>query len=423
MKKENIQIVQVPINALTPADYNARQMNDKQREDLTTSIKEFGLIDPLIVNSNKDRFNIVMGGHMRLDIAKSLGYKTVPVVYLNLTEVQEKELNLRLNRNIGSWSWDKLKDFDIDLLLNTGFDNDDLSNIWDDTLSTDDDGFDVVKALADIKIPKTKFGDHYQLGQHTLLCGDSTDINSVKKLVGDKIVAMANSDSPYNIGLSYSKGVGTTGKYGGEEKDNKTEDEFYKFLKSTIENTLAVTTKDCHYFNWADENLIYVVQGIYKELGLSNKRVCLWLKNNMSPTPQNAFNKAYEPCIYATRGKPYLSPTVKNLNEVMNKEVGTGNRILDDITDLFNIWLVKRLPSNEYEHPTSKPPTLYEKALRRCTKPGDYVLDLFGGSGSHMVASEQMNRKCLLMEKDPIFCDVIVNRFEQLTGTKAKLIK
>jgi len=149
----------------------------------------------------------------------------------------------------------------------------------------------------------------------------------------------------------------------------------------------------------------------------------LWIKNNMSPTPQTAFNKAYEPCVYATRGKPYLAQTIKNLSEIMNKEVGTGNRIMDDIADLFNIWLVKRLPTSEYEHPTSKPPTLHEKALRRCTKPGDTILDLFGGGGSTLVACEQLKRKCLLIEKDPVFCDVIVNRFELLTGIKAKLIK
>lgn len=136
-------------------------------------------------------------------------------------------------------------------------------------------------------------------------------------------------------------------------------------------------------------------------------------------TPQIAFNKLYEPCVYGTRGKPYLAP-INNLNEILNKEVGTGNRAMDDVQDLINIWLAKRLPGNEYEHPTEKPPTLHEKPLRRCTKPGDRVLDSFGGSGSTLIACEQLNRIAYLSELDPIFCQLIINRYVQLTGSKAK---
>lgn len=136
-------------------------------------------------------------------------------------------------------------------------------------------------------------------------------------------------------------------------------------------------------------------------------------------TPQTAFNKVYEPCVYGTIGNPYLSPSLHNLSEVLNKEVGTGNRLSDDIMDLFNIWLVKRVNAHDYEHPTQKPPTLYEKAFRRCTKPGDIILDLFGGSGSQLIAAEQLKRRALLCEIDPVFCDVIVARYTELTGKEA----
>jgi len=139
-------------------------------------------------------------------------------------------------------------------------------------------------------------------------------------------------------------------------------------------------------------------------------------------TPQIAFNKAYEPCVYGAVGVPYLSEKVRNLNEVLNKEVGSGNRLLDDIEDYLSIWLVKRLPANEYEHPTQKPITLHEKPLRRCTKPGDVVLDLFAGSGSTMLACEQLNRKSYSVEIDARFCDVIISRYERMTHEKAKLI-
>jgi DNA modification methylase len=117
-----------------------------------------------------------------------------------------------------------------------------------------------------------------------------------------------------------------------------------------------------------------------------------------------------------------LSPSAKNLTEILNKEVSVGNRTIDDLLDIINIWLVKRLPANQYEHPTSKPPELYEKSLRRCTKPGDKILELYGGSGSLLVACENMKRKCYMAELSPVFCDVIIKRYETLTGNKAKLI-
>jgi DNA modification methylase len=113
---------------------------------------------------------------------------------------------------------------------------------------------------------------------------------------------------------------------------------------------------------------------------------------------------------------------VQNLNEIMNKEIGTGNRLIDDILDLWDIWLVKRLAGNEYEHPTMKPPTLYEKALRRCSNPGDIILDSFAGSGSLLIAAEQLKRKAYLIEIEPIFCDLIINRYESYAKQKSKKI-
>lgn len=106
----------------------------------------------------------------------------------------------------------------------------------------------------------------------------------------------------------------------------------------------------------------------------------------------------------------------------MNKEVGTGNQGLEDVQDILDIWLVKRINGSEYQHPTQKPPTLHEKALRRCSVPGDIVLDLFGGSGSTMIACEQLKRTCYLVEQEPIFVDLIIRRYEKLTGLKAKKI-
>lgn len=422
-KNTSLKVEYISVSDIKPALYNPRKHSIEALEQLKTSIKKFGVADPLIVNGAVNRKNILIGGHMRLKAVKELGYTKMPVVYLNIPdEKKEAELNLRLNRNVGEWNWELLKEFDINLLLDVGFDDKDLSNIWDSALETEDDNFDIEKEIQKIKVPETKLGDFYQLGQHRLLCGDSTDLKTVKQLIGEEKIAMIYSDPPYNINLSYNNGIGAKGKYGGKTNDNKTDKEYKEFLKQTIVNALEVSKQDCHVFYWADEKYIGLIQELYRELNLDNRRVCLWIKNNGSPTPQIAFSKAYEPCVYATRGNPYLASSVTNLNEVLNKEIGTGNRMLDDIMDSFNIWLVKRLPAMEYEHPTEKPPTLHEKALRRCTKHGDIILDLFGGSGSTLVSCEQLKRRAFLIEIEPIFCDLIIKRYEALTGLKVKLI-
>lgn len=423
-RKGTLNISYVHQSKLRSAEYNPRKWDENSTRQLAESIKRFGLIDPIIVNGAPSRKNIVIGGHFRLQVARMLGISEIPVVYVNIPNSdKEKELNLRLNRNTGEWDFELLKEFDVELLLDVGFDDSDLSHIWDENLGVEDDEFDTEQELKEIGTPKTKLGDVYQLGSHRLICGDATNPEVLKKLVLENKASMLYCDPPYNISLDYSNGIGTNGKYGGKTNDKKSEEEYKTFLKKTLGNALTSAFPDAHIFYWCDENYIGMVQEIYKELGITNKRVCLWIKNNQNVTPQTAFNKVYEPCVYGIRGNPYLSESVKNLNEVLNKEVGTGNRLIDDILDLFNIWLAKRLPAQEYEHPTEKPPTLHEKSLRRCTKAGDIVLDVFGGSGSTLIACEQLKRKAYLCEIEPIFCDLIIKRYEKLTGKEAKLCK
>lgn len=424
MEKEKLRITFVKVDSLKAPEYNPRKWDEAVAQQLEESIKKYGLVDPIIANSAPKRINIVIGGNFRLATARKLKIKEVPVVYVNIPDIEkEKELNLRLNRNTGEWDFELLKEFDLNLLLDVGFDDQDLSSIWSDSLETEDDDFDVAKEVAKIKTPNVKLGDLYQLGDHRLICGDSTQIDTVKRLVGKSKINVTLSDPVYNINYDYDSGLGKNQKYGGSANDKKTDAEYREFLKATMENSLAVSEKDCHVFYWCDQKYIGLIQDLYAELGLDSKRVCLWIKNNQNVTPQVAFNKAYEPCVYATRGKPYISDRVTNLNEILNKETGTGNRLPEDILDLFDIWLVKRLPTTEYLHPTQKPVTLNEKPLRRCTKPGDAVLDLFGGSGSTLIACEQMKRRCFMAELDPVFCEVIIKRYESLSGKSAKLIR
>lgn len=423
MEKENLKITFVDVNSLKVSAYNPRKWDDAKKEKLKESIERFGLVDPIIINSAPERKNIVIGGHFRLTVAKELKIQEVPVVYLNIPDIEkEKELNLRLNKNVGEWDIELLKEFDLGVLLNVGFDDGDLSAIWDDCLETEDDNFQEEKELAEIKETAIQLGDMFQLGQHKLLCADAHDPQNIQKLMGKEKTSFIYCDPIYNIGVSYDKGIGGNQSYGGKVDDNKSDAEYREFLKSGIQSALSVANKDFHYFCYCDQKYIGMVQDLYRELGIENKRVCMWIKNGQNPTPGVAFSKCYEPCVYGTVESPYLSKSIQNLNEVMNKEIGTGNRLIDDILDELDIWLVKRLAGNEYEHSTSKPPTLHEKAIRRCTKPGDIILDIYGGSGSTLIAAEMLKRKAYLTEIEPRFCQLIINRYEKLTGQKAKLI-
>lgn len=423
MRKESIKITFVKVADLKLATYNPRKWDATKKAKLRESIERFGLVDPLIANSNPKRKNILIGGHFRLKVAKELGYKHVPVVYIDIADIKkEKELNLRLNKNVGEWDLELLKEFDLGVLLDVGFGDEDLSQIWDDSLETEDDNFQEEKELAEIKETGIQLGDLFELGSHRLLCADAHDPQNIQKLMDGEKTSMIYTDPIYNIGVSYDKGIGGKQSYGGKVDDNKSDAEYREFIKSGMQSALSVVNKDFHYFCYSDQKYIGMVQDLYRELGIENKRVCMWIKNGQNPVPGVAFSKCYEPCVYGTSGSPYLSKSLQNLNEVMNKEIGTGNRLIDDILDELDIWLVKRLAGNEYEHSTSKPPTLHEKAIRRCTKPGDIILDLYGGSGSTLIAAEMLKRRAYLTEIEPRFCQLIINRYEKLTGQKAKLI-
>lgn len=415
---KKINITYADASTLKPAEYNPRTWDEKDTEKLSDSIRQFGLVDPLIVNIAQNRKNIIIGGHFRYEVAKRLGIEKVPVVYVNIPDIKkEKELNLRLNRNTGKWDLELLKSFDIELLLDVGFDDNDLADIWDEHLAVEDDEFNTDDELSKIKEIQTKPGDIYKLGSHLLGCGDALDFNFLDKLIEKPQVNMVYMDPPFNISLDYNRGIGGKANYGAKlTNDKKTDIQYREFLIRAIKNALRKVGPDAHIFTYCDESYIGLLQQIYRKLGIDNKRVCLWIKNGMGLTPQVAFNKAYEACAYGTVGSPYLSERLSNLTEVLNKEVEAGNRMLDDVYDLFNIWLAKRLPAGQYEHPTEKPPTLHEKALRRCTKIGAIVLDLFGGSGSTMIACEQLKRICFMTEIEPIFCDLIIRRYKNLTG-------
>jgi DNA modification methylase len=248
-------------------------------------------------------------------------------------------------------------------------------------------------------------------------------VETLERLFVNEQASMIMSDPIYNISIDYNKGIGGKQAYGGTVDDSKSDVEYKQFLKLSMEAALAVTKEDAHVFYWSDETYIWLIQTLYRELGITNKRVCLWLKNSQNPVPSVAFNKCYEPCTYGTRGKPPLVKGMTKLNEVLNAEMTTGNDLLQQVHDFFTIWPQARLSSKEYEHSTMKPVALYEKAIRRCTKGGDIILDSFNGSGSNLMAAQKLGRRVFAVEIEPIFCDLTIKRFEAETGLKAKVIR
>ena len=410
------------VNDLLPYERNPRSMTDKQLEDLKKSLKKFNLVEIPVINIDGK----IAAGHMRIRAMQLLGRgeEQIEVRIPNrlLSKQEFEQYLISSNAISGSWDFEKLQGFEIDLLLDAGMDESTLAHIWDSQLETEDDGWDTEKELAKIKKAKTKLGQVIQLGPHKLICGDATDKSVIKKLVGKEHASMIYVDPVFNINFPYDKGLGGKQNYGGNVNDNRSETEYKSFLKKAMEASLAVTKDDAHVFYYCDQNYIGMVQQLYHELGITNRRVCLWIKNGFNPTPGIAFNKCYEPCVYGTIGKPYLAKGIENLNEIQNKEITTGNRVIEEILDMLDIWLVKRLSGTEYEHATQKPPTLHEKAIRRCTRPGDIILDSMAGSGSTMVAAEQLKRRAFLCELEPIFCDLIIKRYEKLTNKKAKYL-
>jgi DNA modification methylase len=399
---------------------NPRKIAVAAFKKLIARIRQRGFHAAIVIDTD----NTILSGNQRKKALEELGIEEVTVLVPNrkLSEDERQKIALESNNNDGEWDFEKLKSFNLDLLTDIGFNKSELEGIWAENLEVQDDDFDVDKEVANIKNPKTKLGDIIILGPHKLICGDSTDSKVLARLFEDEKASMIYSDPIYNIQYNYNSGLGSKKKYGAIVNDNRSYTEYKEFLKKSLVNALSVAKNDTHIFYWSDQIYIGLIQELYRELGIDNKRVCLWVKNSQNPTPNIAFSKCYEPCTYGVRGKPWIAKNIQNLNEVMNKEITTGNNLITEALDHLDLWFVKRLSGKDYEHATSKPPLLHQKAIRRCTKPGDIILDSFSGSASTMIAAEQLKRRVYAVELEPLFCDLAIRRYEKLTGNKAKII-
>lgn len=393
---------------------NPRTITKVALEKLKERIVQRGFHSVIVIDTD----NTILSGNQRGLALRQLGIKEVNVLVPSrkLTTEERRKIALESNLNDGEWNMEALKSFNIDLLTDVGFDQMKLVEFWDKDTKIKEESFDLKKEIKLAQKTNIKRGNMYQLGRHRLICADATDPNTATKLMGGVKADLINQDPPFNINLSYCKGVGgkkTKKKYGGQTQDNMSDEGYADFIRKMMKNALSVSKKDCHYAYWSDERFIWIFQTIYKELGIKSKRLLVWVKNNSSPTPQVAFNKATEYIIYGTTGSPYLSPNVQNANEIINHDTTTGNNLLEELS---NIILQKRLPSNQYSHPTQKDPQVHYKILKRCTKIGDAVLDLTAGSGSIMATCEQLGRTAYMCDYEPVFCQVILNRYKKMTG-------
>jgi DNA modification methylase len=413
------------VSELKSYEKNPRKMSEKEKKEIIKSIDGFGRVVPLIINIGS-RNNIVIGGNQRLAIYKEKKIVEVDVMIPSreLSIEEEQELNLRLNKNTASWDYELLQDMDLDLLLDVGFEDDELQDFFNDVELADDE-YNVPKALEDIIEPKVKTGEIWKLGNHRLLVGDSTNKESVEKLMDGDKAHVAYNDPPYNTGLDYSKGIGNTNKYGGyfsAKDDSKSDTQYKDLLEKSIEVAKSISVTDAHFFYWCDAKYIGALQELYSQQNIDFRRITTWVKNNQNPTPKVAFNKVCELCVYGTAGKPYLNNNFRNANEIMNQEVTSGNQLHDELFEMMDLWIVKRDNSQEYMHPTQKPVSLNEKPLKRCSAPGQIVFSGFAGSGSDLIACEQLNRRWYGVEQDLIFATIIIDRWEKFTNQKANKI-
>ncbi len=433
-----IQIQQVPVSELKSADYNPRKWDEVAIKNLQESIKRFGLVDPIIVNGATERKNIVIGGHFRLKVAKDMGFHEIPVVYLNIPEIEkEKELNLRLNRNTGEWDWSLLAEFDEVFLTDIGFSSEELDDIFN--LEENPEKFDLDKELQKLKIEKIEVqkGDRYQLGDHVLMCGDSTIEADMLKLMNGEKADMCLTDPPYI--LDYLKGKKKNGKategfgYKRDRRYLETDVLPPDFTEKWMNNVQKIQKENFSiivYENWKNIPTIWHemekhwkiknmlvwhlpnrVQGFAAKHKFFNKHDIAMVgasgtvEYNLAEEEAGLQNE-YETALYATTGKPHWEGYEK------------GKKICP--TDFIDFKADDAKHSGQGIIFGTKPIEILIPYMKVLTKRGDIVIEPFGGSGSTMITAEKMNRRCFIMEKSPVYAEVIKNRWERLTSKKAK---
>lgn len=440
-----------PLSKLKPAAYNPRvklKPKDEEYQKILRSINELGYSSPIIVNAD----GTVISGHQRLAVMKDLGYTEASVVVLELDKQKEKALNVALNKIDGRWDEKKLGDLLLDLDLNsydftvTGFtraEADDLLKglkLDEDDIQADE-SFDGSAAYEEIAEPVTKLGDIYILGNHRLMCGDSTDPEDVAELMAGTQADLVITDPPYNvdyeekvealIGSGHSNTNRDTSRIA---NDSMEESEFYDFLLQTFENLKEATRPGGVIYVFHADSKGLTFRQAFQDAGLTLRQVLIWEKNTFVLGRQD-YQWRHEPILYGWKdGAGHYFVKERNHDtvlldddidfEAMNKQellayIYERRKAYQDLTTV----LFENKPVRSDLHPTMKPVQLIGRLMRNSSVGGATVLDLFGGSGSTLMAAEQLGRRCCTMEMDPKYCDVIIRRWEEYTGEKAELVR
>lgn len=436
-----LNVEYVPVASLRPAEYNPRKWTKEATEQLKESIKRFGIVDPLLVNSAPKRNGVVIGGNFRTVVFKQLGIKECPVVRVNIPDLtKEKELCVRLNKNVGSWDWDLLEDFGENFLADIGFSSEELDDVFDidETLET----FDLAKELKKLQIDKIRVnkGDVYQLGNHRVMCGDSTIQNDVLKLMHGEKADMCLTDPPYI--LDYLRGKKRNGKatvgfgYKRDRRYLETESLPPDFTALWMKSISKVQKENFHiicYENWKNIRTIWNemekfwkvksmivwhlknrTQGFAAKYKFFNKHDIAMIGTTEDKLPMNLAEETdglqndYETALYAIAGKPHWEPYRK------------GKKLQP--TDFIEFVASDEKSSGQGIVFGTKPVEILIPYIKVLTKRGGLIVEPFGGSGSTLIAAERMRRRCYLMEKSPVYTEVIKRRWEKLTGQKAQKI-
>lgn len=412
------QYPKIAISKLRFAEYNPRQITRSVIESLKKSLKKFGEVVPIVINTYKGRENVVVGGEKRVRAATELGWQEIIYTTVNLPLEDEKALNLALNKIEDKWDDAKLaavmtdlakSDFDLSV---TGFNEVEISNLLDTTMLLnlpEEEPWDTEKELVKITEPISKYGEVYQLGKHRLMCGDATKPEDVAKLMDGKKADMVFTDPPYNVAhTSHAK----KGKFHTEEGiilgDDQSQEEFRVFTAEFFKNYNDILKPG---------GVIYVCTGYssyplfyYQMLnaGFEFSSTIVWVKPSFS-IGWGDYKKQYEQVMkgYRRTGKIKAEPILYGWKQ------GERHYFEGDANE-SDVWEFPRKAITEMVHPTEKPEWLIMKAIRGGSRVGQLVADLFGGSGSTLMAAHKLRRTAYLMELDPKFCDLIRKRAERL---------
>lgn len=389
MNKE-AQYYLADIKDLIPYVNNARTHSDTQIAQIAASIKEFGFLNPVIVSED----NTILCGHGRFYAAQKLGLEKIPCIKENhLTESQKKAYIIADNKLALNAGWDNElltielsdlqgMDFDLDLL---GFDDKELSKLFDDTKDIEEDDFDVDEELK--KPAMTQSGDIWHLGKHTLICGDSTKEETYLKLLGDTKVNLVVTDPPYNVNYE-----GSAGKI---KNDDMEDSAFYQFLYDAFTQAAKVMAQDSSIYIFHADTEGYNFRKAFRNAGFYLSGTCIWKKQSLV-LGRSPYQWQHEPVLFGWKKKG-------------KHQWYTGRKE-------STIWEFDK-PKKNGDHPTMKPIELIAYPIKNSSMTNSVVLDMFGGSGSTLLACEQLDRICFTIELDEKFCDVIVRRYIEQVGS------